>query len=263
MAARPIWKGSISFGLVNIPIEVFSATQKEEFTSFNQLCDKGHKIKYKKWCPVEEREVQWSEIKKGYETSKDNYVVLEKEDLEGIKLKTNNTIEVKEFIESEEFDPIFIEKNYYVGPDIGKKKSAGISSKAYSLFVKILNETNKVAIGKVVLREKEHVIALRAYQRGLVMHQLKYLDEIRPMDEIGDLGNLQQVDFKELSLGKTLVEDLTTEKFDLGQYSDSYAKELENLKKLNLKVKKLPLMNKRKNLKKQRTYLRLLRLVLK
>src|ERR1051325_2756867 len=238
-SARAIWKGSISFGLVNIPIEVFSATQKEEFTSFNQLCDKGHKIKYKKWCPVEEREVQWSEIKKGYETSKDNYVVLEKEDLEGIKLKTNNTIEVKEFIESEEFDPIFIEKNYYVGPDLGKKKSAGISSKAYSLFVKILNETNKIAIGKVVLREKEHVIALRAYQRGLVMHQLKYLDEIRPMDEIGDLGNLQQVDSKELSLGKTLVENLTTEKFDLGQYSDSYAKDLEELIQAKSKGQKI------------------------
>jgi hypothetical protein len=84
--ARAIWKGSISFGLVNIPIQVFSATQKEEYTSFNQLCDKGHKIKYKKWCPVEEREVQWSEIKKGYEISKNTYVVLEKEDLEGIKL---------------------------------------------------------------------------------------------------------------------------------------------------------------------------------
>ncbi|HYY50547.1 MAG TPA: Ku protein [Nitrososphaeraceae archaeon] len=229
MAARAIWKGSISFGLVNIPIQVFSATQKEEFTSFNQLCDKGHKIKYRKWCPVEEREVQWSEIKKGYEITKDTYVVLEKEDLEKVKLKTNNTIEVKEFIESEEFDPIFIEKNYYVGPDLGKKKTAAISSKAYSLFVKILNETNKIAIGKVVLREKEHVIALRAYQRGLVMHQLKYLDEIRPMDEIGDLGNLQQVESKELSLGKTLVENLTTERFDLGQYSDSYAKELEKL----------------------------------
>src|ERR671929_1965404 len=227
--ARAIWKGSISFELMNIPIEVFSATQKEEFTSFNQLCDKGHKIKYKKWCPVEEREVQWSEIKKGYEITKDTYVVLEKEDLEKVKLKTNNTIEVKEFIESEEFDPIFIEKNYYVGPDNGKKKTAAISSKAYSLFVKILNETNKIAIGKVMLREKEHVIALRAYQRGLVMHQLKYLDEIRPMDEIGDLGNLQQVESKELSLGKTLVENLTTERFDLCQYSDSYAKELEKL----------------------------------
>jgi DNA end-binding protein Ku len=228
MAARAIWKGSISFGLVIIPIQVFSATQKEDYTSFSQLCDKGHKIKYKKWCPVEEREVPWSEIKKGYEITKNNYVVLEKEEIENIKLKTTNTVEVREFIESDEFDPIFIEKNYYVGPDPGKKKTES-SSKAYSLFVKILNETKKIAIGKVVLREKEHLVALRAYQRGLVMHQLRYLDEIRPMDEIGNLDSLQKVDSKELSLGKTLVENLTTEKFDPGQYVDAYAKELEKL----------------------------------
>jgi DNA end-binding protein Ku len=228
MAAHAIWKGSISFGLVNIPIQVFSATQREDYTSFNQLCDKGHKIRYKKWCPVEEREVPWSEMKKGYEITKNDYVVIEKEDLDRIKLKTNNTIEVKEFIEADEFDPIFIEKNYYVGPDPGKKKVEA-ATRAYSLLVKILNETNKVAIGKVVLREREHLVALRAYQRGLVMHQLKYLDEIRPMDEIGNLDSLQKVDSKELSLGKTLVDNLTTEKFDPGQYSDTYAKELEKL----------------------------------
>ena len=228
MAARAIWKGSISFGLVNIPIQVFSATQKEEYTSFNQLCDKGHKIKYKKWCPVEEREVPWSEIKKGYEITKNDYVVLEKEEIENIKLKTTNTVEVKEFIESEEFDPIFIEKNYYVGPDAGKKKSE-TSIKAYALFVRILHESGKIAIGKVVLREKEQLVALRAYQRGLVMHQLKYLDEIRPMDEIGGLESLQKIDAKELSLGKALVDNLTTDKFDPGQYSDTYAKELEKI----------------------------------
>ncbi len=228
MAARAIWKGSISFGLVNIPIQVFSATQKEEYTSFSQLCDKGHKIKYKKWCPVEEREVPWSEIKKGYEITKNNYVVLEKDEIENIKLKTTNTVEVKEFIKSEEFDYIFIEKNYYVGPDPGKKK-VEVANRAYSLLVKILHETNKIAIGKVVLREKEHLVALRAYQRGLVMHQLRYLDQIRPMDEIGNLDSLQKVDSKELSLGKSLVDNLTTEKFDPGQYSDTYAKELEKL----------------------------------
>src|ERR687898_142795 len=228
MAAHAIWKGSISFGLVNIPIQVFSATQREDYTSFNQLCEKGHKIKYKKWCPVEEREVQWSEIKKGYEIAKNQYVVIEKEDIEKIKLNTTNTVDVKEFIDSEDFDPIFIEKNYYVGPDPGKKKSE-TSSKAYSLFVKILNETKKIAIGKVVLRDKEQVVALRAYQRGLVMHQLKYLDEIRPMDEIGGLDSSQKIDAKELSLGKSLVENLTTGKFDPGQYSDTYAKELERL----------------------------------
>jgi DNA end-binding protein Ku len=228
MAARSIWKGTISFGLVNIPIQVFSAVQREDYTSFDQLCEKGHKIKYKKWCPVEEREVPWSEIKKGYEITKNNYVVLEKEEIEKIKLKTTNTIEIKEFIESQDFDPIFVEKNYYIGPDPGKKKVES-AAKAYSLFVKILHETKKIAIGKVVLREKEHIVALRAFQRGLVMHQLKYLDEIRPMDEIGGIDAPQKVDAKELSLGKTLVDNLTVEKFDPGQYSDTYAKELEKL----------------------------------
>src|SRR5215217_4681906 len=108
MTARAIWKGSISFGLVNIPIQVFSATQSEDYASFNQLCEKGHKIKYKKWCPVEEREVPWSEIKKGYEITKNSYIVIEKEDIDKIKLKTTNTIEVKEFIDSRESNSKFI-----------------------------------------------------------------------------------------------------------------------------------------------------------
>ena len=247
MAARNIWKGAVSFGLVNIPIQVFSAEQKEEYTSFNQLCEKRHKIKYKKWCPVEEREVPWSEIKKGYEVTKNNYVILEKEEIEDIKLKTTNTIEIKEFINSEEFDPLFIEKSYYVGPDTGKKKKRGdnnattntIPAKAYSLFVKILNETKKVAIGKIVLRDKEQLVALRAYQRGLVMHQLKYLDEIRPMDEIGGLDSSQKIDANELALGKKLVENLTAEEFDPGQYSDTYAKELEKLIEAKSKGEKI------------------------
>src|SRR5918995_4078145 len=143
MAARAIWKGSISFGSVSILIQVFSATQREDYTSFNQLCERGHKIKYKKWCPVEEREVPWSEIKKGYEITKNNYIVIEKEEIENIKIKTTNTIEIKEFINSEEFDPLFIEKSYYVGPETGKKKKRSdnntttnttIPAKAYSLF---------------------------------------------------------------------------------------------------------------------------------
>ena len=124
MAARSIWKGAISFGLVNIPIEIFSAVQKEVYTSFNQLCENGHKIKNRKWCPIEEREIQWSEIKKGYEIAKNNYVVIEKGDLEKIKLKTTNTIEVKDFIELEEFDPLFIEKITMLDLTLARKRRA-------------------------------------------------------------------------------------------------------------------------------------------
>src|SRR5919106_4076269 len=113
-------------------------------------------------------------------------------------------------------------------------------------YVKILHETKKIAIGKVVLRDKEHLVALRAYQRGLVMHQLKYLDEIRPMDEIDGIDTPQKVDAKELSLGKTLVDNLTVEKFDPGQYSDTYAKELEKLIEVKSKVQQITIKEEEK-----------------
>ena len=143
------WKGSISFGLINIPVGVYLAAKNAEF-SFNQLCTNGHRICYKKWYPTEEREVAYSEIKKDYEMAKDQYVVLEKRDLETIKLKTTNTIDIKEFVDEKELDPIMIEKSYFIAPDNKNK-----NDKAYSLLVKVLTETKKIALGKIVLKDKE------------------------------------------------------------------------------------------------------------
>ena len=222
---RSIWKGSISFGLVNIPIKLYTATYDKEF-SFNQLDKRGHKVQHKKWCPIENKEIPYSEIKKGYEISRDNYVIIEKEDLDKIKLKTTKTIDIKEFIDYNDFDPILVEKSYYIAPD-----SKASADKAYSLFVKAIKETNKIAIGKVVLREKENLVALRAYQRGMVMHQLRYMDEIKPVNEIEGMPDASQpkIDDKELSLGKTLVENLSNKEFDPSQYSDAYSKQLEQL----------------------------------
>jgi DNA end-binding protein Ku len=167
-----------------------------------------------------------SEIKNGYEIAKDQYVVLEKQDLETIKLKTTNTIDIKEFVDEKEIDPIMIEKSYFIAPDNKIK-----NDKAYSLLVKVLTETKKIAVGKIVLKDKEHVVALRPYQRVIVMHLLHYIDDIRPVDEISELKDLKRVavDNKEVSLGKLLVENLSSEHFDLSKYSDAYAKELEKL----------------------------------
>ena len=237
VAAHTIWKGSISFGLVNIPVKLYTTSDNNNDFSFNQLDDKGHRIKYRKWCPIEDREVSYSELKKGYQISKDNYAVIEKEDLDKIKLKTTQSIDVKEFIDSTDFDPLLIEKSYYVAPE--KNKKAGVIDKAYTLFAKIINETNKIAIGKVVLKDREHLVALRAYQRGIVMHQLRYIDEIKPVDEIegmdGSISSQQSsIDDKELSLGKTLVENLSSKEFDISQYSDEYTKQLEQL--INAKI---------------------------
>ena len=225
MASRT-WKGSISFGLVNIPVGVYLATKNAEF-SFNQLCTNGHRIRYKKWCPAEEREVSYSEIKKGYEIAKDQYVVIEKKDLEAIKLKSTNTIDIKEFVDEKELDPIMIEKSYFIAPDNKNIKN----DKAYSLLVKVLTETKKIALGKIVFRDKEHIAAIRPYQRVIVMHLLHYLDDIKPVDEISELKDLQRaaIDSKELSLGKLLVENLSSDELDLSKYSDTYAKELEKL----------------------------------
>ena len=207
MTSRSIWKGSISFGLVNIPVKLHSTTDSSKDFSFNQLDDKGHRIQYKKWCSVEDKEIPGSEIKKGYQISKDNYVVVEKEDLEKIKIKTTQSIDIKEFIDSKDFDPILIEKSYYVAPE--KSKKNGIIDKAYTLFAKVISETNKIAIGKVVLKDREHLVALRAYQRGIVMDQLRYIDEIKPVDEVEDIL-FGKSHFRRAQKGHIKGEDLCT-----------------------------------------------------
>ncbi len=104
MAVRSSWQGSISFGLVTIPVKLYTATNKKEYV-FNQLCKNGHRIRYKKWCPVEDREVDYSEIKKGYEKIKDNYIVFEKDELQKIKLKTTKSVDIKEFIDFRQLSP--------------------------------------------------------------------------------------------------------------------------------------------------------------
>lgn len=213
--------------------------------SFNQLDEKGHKIQYKKWCPIEEREIPYEEIRKGYKVAKDEYIIIEKEDLDKIRAITTKTIDIKEFIDLKDFDTILIEKSYYVSPSTdgsikkrrGKQKENQVSAsnKAFRLFVDSLKETNKIAIGKVVLKDREHLVAIRPYQRGLIMHQLMFQEEIIPIDEIDGMpgsessGSLVPIDEKELELGKMLIGNLTSSQFDVTQYSDEYATELEKL----------------------------------
>ena len=169
----------------------------------------------------------YEEVQKGYEIAKDNYVLIQKEELESIKLKTTKTIDIKEFVDAREVDPIFVQKSYYVAPD------SKTPDKAYVLLVNILKNTEKIAIGKVVLREREQLVALRAFQRGIVMHILHYLEEIRPMDEIKEISETAASKVKlgeqELALGKILVEQLGSGRFDISNYSDAYTDELEKL----------------------------------
>lgn len=235
-----IWSGSISFGLVTIPINLFPATNDKQI-SFNQLCPKGHRIKYKRWCSVEEKEIPYSEIKKGYEIEKDNYVMIEKSDLDKIKLKSTKSIDIKEFVDFKELDPIIIEKSYYVAPDTKRG-----NDKAYSLLVKVLSDSKKIAIGKIVLRDKENIISLRPYQRGMVMHILRYLDEIRPTDDIPEITEAAKqrgkLEPEEISLAKMLVDKFSSKQLDLTDYSDTYTQELEKL--IEAKSKGRPIVTK-------------------
>ena len=230
-----------------MPVRLYTTTDTSKDFSFNQLDKEGHRIRYKKWCPIEEREVEYSELKKGYEIAKDQYVVIEKQDLEKIAVESTRTIDIKEFINEQELDPLFVEKSYYIAPDStdkrvrkkGKDKSVpSVQDKAYSLLVKVLHDTKKAAIGKVVLRgEREHLVAIRAYQRGLVLHTLHYLSEIKPVEAITEISETKvpSIDEKEISLGHLLVENLTSKDFDISRYHDEYIEELEKL--INAKAK--------------------------
>ena len=245
MGTRSVWNGSISFGLVNIPIKLFTVSDSNNEYSFNQLDENGHRIQYKKWCPIEEKEIPYEQIKKGYKIAKDEYIIIEKEDLYKIKAVTTKTIDIKEFIDLKDFDTILIEKSYYVSPftdAVGKKRKnkqkenmVSASNKAYRLFVDSLKETNKIAIGKVVLKDREHLVAIRPYQKGLIMHQLMYQEDITPIDEIDGMPGSESsaspvpIDEKELELGKMLIGNLTSSQFDVTQYSDEYAKQLEKM----------------------------------
>jgi DNA end-binding protein Ku len=218
---RAIWKGSISFGLVNIPIKIYSATEDRQI-SFRTLDKEGHPIEYKRWCPICKKEVKWQEVKKGYKISKDKYIILEKSDFAKIKLRTTKSVEIEEFVDAPQIDPIFIEKSYYVVPD-----EAGI--KAYSLFLEALRISNKVAIGRVVLRNKEYLVALRAYKKGLVMHVLHYLQEIKPIEELAELKELVVVKENELKLAQALISRLTAKEFDASKFKDAYTEALKQI----------------------------------
>jgi DNA end-binding protein Ku len=237
---RAIWTGSISFGLVNIPIRVYSATESRVI-SFNNLHKEcGTPLVYKRWCPKCEKEVAYEDIEKGYKITKEKYVVIKKEDLEKLRLKTTKAIEIQEFVDASQIDPIFLEKSYYIVPE-----ETGI--KAYSLFVEALRIANKVAIGKVVMRNKEYLVALRAFKKGLVMHILHYIGEVKNIEELSELKNLVTVKEEELKLAQALISKLTEQEFDVSKFKDTYTEELMKLikakaegKEVEVKEEKVP-----------------------
>jgi DNA end-binding protein Ku len=219
---RAVWSGSISFSLVSIPVRIYTATEPKEI-EFHMLCNVCNTpLEYKRWCPKCKKEVAWQDIKKGFKISKERWVVLEKEEIEKIKLPSTKTIEIESFVDVSQIDPIFFEKSYYIVPE-----ESGI--KAYSLFVEALRLANKAAIGKVVLKNKEYLVCLRSFKKGIVMHILYFLREIRDIDQLSELKNLVVVSKEELELAKTLIGKLTEEGFDPSKFRDRYTEALKEL----------------------------------
>ena len=230
--AKAIFAGSISFGLVNIPIKIYKAVESKTI-SFNNLHKECHTpIIHKRWCPKCNKEVAYEDLEKGYKIAKDKYVIISKEDLEKLRLKTTKAIEIQEFVDASQIDPLYLEKSYYVVPE-----ETGI--KAYSLFVEALRVANKVAIGKVVIRNKEYLVALRAYKKGLVMHILHYLSEVKDIEEFSELKHLVTVREEELKLAQALIAKLTEKEFDLGKFKDSYTEALMKLIKAKAEGKEI------------------------
>ena len=212
---RAIWKGVISFGMVSIPIRLFPATESKDI-GFRQLRrDTNTRVRMLRWDPVEEQEVPYDEIVKGYEYAKDRYVVLDDEDLEKLPLPTKHTIELTAFVEESEIDPVHYEKSYYLAPE-----DAGI--KPYSLLIRAMQAKGLIAIAKVAIRTKERLCALRARGDQLILETLYYPDEIR---DPGEAAAVDEVSEEEMEMARALIEMLE-EPFDPEKYKDQYREAL-------------------------------------
>ena len=212
---RSIWTGHIRFSLVTIPIQVFSAVESKNNISFKQLHKEDNgPIGYSKVCKVCDEKVPYADIVKGYEYEPDNYVIIEKSDLDNIKLKSNRVIEIEAFVDINEVHPSRYENVYFVGPN------GDVATKTFNLFSKTLKGSKKAGIGRLILRDKEDVVLVTEHEGGLMMYKLRYPYEVRDIKNIPNLKD-EDIDEAQLKLAEQLVESLT-KKFEDVNFEDRY-----------------------------------------
>lgn len=212
---RSVWKGSIKFSLVNIPIQIFNAIESKNKISFKQLHNKDNGgIGYKKVCKSCNEEVPYGDIVKGYEYEPDKFVVIQPDEISAVKVKSNKSIEVEAFVDLDEVHPSRFESVYYIGPNGESAKST------YYLFVETLKRKDKAAVGKIVFRDKEDVILMKPYRNGLILYKLRYPEELRAIEKVPDLEDYK-VDESQLKLAETLVESMD-KSFEEVVFKDSY-----------------------------------------
>jgi DNA end-binding protein Ku len=211
---RPLWKGSISFGLVSIPVSLYPGTQRKASVDLDMLRDSDHsKIHYKRVAEADGKEVPYEHIVKGYEYEKGQYVVLTPEDYERVAIKSNQTIDIREFVNLEEIEPQFFETPYYLEPD---KRAA----KAYQLLRQVLMETGLAGIAKVVIRPpREHLAVLRPFEDILMLETLHFADELRSPKDVN--APSAAVGQKEMNMARTLVQSMES-KWEPDKWKDDY-----------------------------------------
>jgi DNA end-binding protein Ku len=232
VAMRPIWSGTISFGLVSVPVRMFPATQSKELR-FHFLHRKDlTPIAYEKVRRDDREPVDPDEIVRGFEIEKGRYVPLEDEDLDRLDIELTHSIDICDFVDLDEIDPVFFRKAYYLLPAEGAEKP-------YRLLVRALDETGKVGIAKVVIRNKQHLAALRPYEDVLLLETMYYADEVRRPESLdGEVGKTK-LRPAEVEMAKSLVENLS-EPFDPKKYDDTYRKELLDLIRAKAEGQPLP-----------------------
>jgi DNA end-binding protein Ku len=218
--ARAIWSGAISFGLVNVPVKLYTATSPKT-VRFNQLSSKtGARIRQKRVDPTTDEEVPYEDIVKGYEITPDRYVTITNEELEALDPKATRTVDIEEFVDLVEIDPIYYDHNYYLAPTAG-------GAKAYRLLLDAMREAGKVGIGKVVLRSKQQLCALRPTGDVLALTTMLWGDEVLSpdrLDEIGEIEEAQATD-RELKMAEQLIDSLSAE-FEPTKFHDEYREQV-------------------------------------
>jgi DNA end-binding protein Ku len=231
--ARAIWSGSISFGLVSVPVKAFSAV-RDHSVHFNQLeKGTGARINYKKVSDKTGKEVESDDIESGYEVSSGKYVVVEDEELEALRPRTSRTIDVADFVELAEIDPIYYERTYWLGPD------GEVAERPYRLLLAAMESEGKAGIGTVVMRKKQYLAAIRPLDGALAMSTMRFADEVVPQSDIDALpGKGAKPADKELRLASQIIGSLSTD-WDPKRYHDTYTEELKGLIEAKAKGKKI------------------------
>lgn len=230
---RAIWKGHIQFSLVTIPIRLYTAVESGYSIRFNQLNkETKNPVTYQKRDKFTGDPLKSEDIVKGFQYEPGQYVIIDQEDLNNVKLKSTKVIEIEGFVDAEEIHPTLYDSPYYLGPD------GEITAKTYSLLRETLSQSKKVGIGRFVLRDKEHIVMLAPQQEGLLLYKLRYPQEVRPVNSIPQLDKVNGADKDQLKLAKTLVDSMS-KKFDEIDLQDRYHDAVMDLIKAKVEGKEL------------------------